>query len=283
MERCSFELPDFSAFEALLLEKAGPIRFIPGNTTVDGSRLELIPCNNLGKFAGRRVNSASYPRLELAKAGIEIDRRLETVQAAATEFLKGYQFSFQTELSLIVTVCIARKAAQLFSLQAFAMEMKYRMSLRAPSDQRLEEELWAPIALLPAAELLISADREVPGLDLSKPVVGSYMDLAAFLVSGDSMSEGELQTYHLAALLCDTSQDGSNAFGELDEYLGKHGDSFLRNLFSFKLRRLKKECVQCAELFRRLKLGYETAFAALEEGKDVSLALTQMVSEQKAA
>lgn len=190
-------LPKFAELLPRYLEKYRHIKLIPHRLVDRGMAVTLMPARAENEYAGKALddkftNMESLPVLELKSAGIEWDRREETIMASVAELLDKRSFTIRAadeEIFEPHNLLMRQFDAMMLMASINIVQLKgnlplARLNYSLDEAKQDVEKAWKR---MPCASVTIEADGElIPGLDLSKPFEAWRGIIVNLLIPGRS-------------------------------------------------------------------------------------------------
>jgi len=242
------KLPGSSTLIERLLSRYRFVQLVPGELIDNGYAVRLIPARGDNKLNCKLVEPTTLPTLDLAQAGIEIDRRPQTILAEVEKLLRGHRFAVEPDFNFLFAVAILPNIGAILGMKLFE-ELKLQASnrLSTPTNFNLERDIDKLLEDLPLLSFSIIIDGEpIKGLDIGKSVQGFIDTIMDFLMPWNSLDKVEanalraMMEFYLATFAAKVAED------DYENYIAENGKKWWFPLFNEKKSRERRIAV-CKE------------------------------------
>ncbi len=216
-------VPNFQLLVERLLAPTRLVCLVPHDLVDDGYTVRFVPDRDGVQLA---CELKSVPTLDLTQAGMETDRRPETILDAARVLLRDRKFTVIPRFDILSALAVLPLFHLNTLVQKSILELQAERPLLRPAGFDIENELRNFFDKLPRLSFALSIEGEpVKGLDISRPISGVLADVVEFLTPLESYGKGTpLFEAVKAAIAFHHAKRGLSEASEcLNKYVEKYG------------------------------------------------------------
>lgn len=184
---------DLSKLMERLLKDLRFVELQPERLIDDGHTMRLIPARDGTPLRGEHMKWDSLPTLGLAAAGIETDRRTDTITNSVSQLLHGRRFRIVPNFNIPAVLSILPELVEMIQLKAFAWTLRESHPLMEPNRQSIGDALNDLVKDLQVGFTVELEGSAIPGLDLSKPVQGFIGNIAKFVLPLEELDQNSAE------------------------------------------------------------------------------------------
>ena len=166
---------DFTELNAFLIKDTRLVELSPTKLVRNGYGLQLVPSRDGKILDCTFVEEDTLPVLDLQKAGIETDRRADTIIAAVKDLLEGRRFALWPAFDIAQTLSQIENMLVVVHMKALLRDYERTDIFRNTSNEPDAETVGRGIINdLPAVSFWVvpEDDKPICGLDLSQRIEG---------------------------------------------------------------------------------------------------------------
>ncbi len=232
--------PDFNRLTERLLSPHRFVELVSGELIDNGYAVRLIPARNGKRLDCTHIDLATLPTLNLAQAGIETDRRPQTILAEVEKLLKDRRFGVEPNFNFPAVVAILPKIGLIFGMKLAVLELQASRWFLTPSDfdpERDIDKLFKDFSLISFS--LVADGEPIKGLDVEKPVQGFMGTIADFLMPWASLDKNSAEARALRSAMDFylATADVKSAEEGLEKYIAENNKKWWYPLWNREKRR----------------------------------------------
>lgn len=246
----NIETPDFSGLNERLLSPHRFVELVPGELVDNGYAVRLIPARNGKKLNCEHIDPATLPTLDLAQAGIETDRRPQTILAEVEKLLRGQRFAIEPDFNFPAVMAILPKIGAIFGMKLFVLELQASNWLFTPANFNPERDIDKLFKDFSQISFSIVADGEpIKGLGIEKSVQGFMGTIADFLMPWGSLDKDSAEAKALRAAMDFylATSEVKVAEDDYEKYIVENGKKWWFSLFN-KKKKWERRIAACKEV-----------------------------------
>jgi hypothetical protein len=184
---------DVSKLMERLLKNLQFVELQPERLVDDGRTMRLIPARDGTPLRGEHTKWNSLPTLNLVAAGIETDRRTDTITNGVSQLLQGRRFQVVPNFNIPAILAILPELGEMIQLKALVWALRESHPFMEPNRQGIDESLDDLVKDLQAGFTLELQGSPIPGLDISKLVEGFIGNIAHFILPFEKFDQNSLE------------------------------------------------------------------------------------------
>lgn len=231
--------PDFSALAALLLAPYRSIDLIPKELGNNGNVVILVPARDGKPLDCTLIKPESIPRIDLRMAGVETDRRPQTILNEVGDLLCGRKFTIEPTFDFVRALSAYQDIALALDLHKMSIELEVNHWLASrPTRITPEQRLNNFIEELSRFGFFIHLEGDpISGLDLSEATRGFILSVLNFLIPDQNrIHENDAHVSALIAVrdFCHITNEVNRAEQDYRKYLAEQSGKWYFPLFNSK-------------------------------------------------